>query len=101
METNVTLEFLPEERRKTVTLHILDDLLLDDGEILNVILTTTDPQVMIGRDNVTVTILDTDCKLASIFMHSAPIEKNNHTLRMYEWINILHVFEWLFCNTDC
>ena len=73
METKITLEFLPEERRKTVTLSILDDLLLDDGDMLNVILTTTDPQVTIARDNVTVTIVDTDCKFASIFMHSVPI----------------------------
>lgn len=60
--TNLTLEFLPGERRKTVTLSILDDLLLDDGEMFNVILTTPDPEVTTARDNVTVTILDVDCK---------------------------------------
>lgn len=62
VETNLTLEFLPGERRKTVTLSILDDLLLDDGEMFNVILTTPDPEVTTARDNVTVTILDIDCK---------------------------------------
>lgn len=60
--TNLTLEFLPGERRKTVTLSILDDLLLDDGEMFNVILTTPDPEVTTARDNVTVTIVDVDCK---------------------------------------
>lgn len=60
--TNLTLEFLPGERRKTVTLSILDDLLLDNGEMFNVILTTPDPEVTTARDNVTVTIVDTDCK---------------------------------------
>ena len=62
METDFTLEFLPGESFKTVSISILDDFFLEDEEILYLLLTTTDPQVDIINENVTLTIVDTDSK---------------------------------------
>ena len=60
-QVNTTLQFLPGESSKTVTLTIMNDLLLEE-EVLYVSLSARDSGIHVTRENATVTIIDTDCK---------------------------------------
>ena len=61
-QVNTTLQFLPGESSKTITLTIMNDLLLEEEEVLYVSLSARDSAIHVTRENATVTIIDTDCK---------------------------------------
>lgn len=60
---NTTLHFLPGERSKTVVVILLNDSLLEEEETFSVSVSVDDVNVTVARNNASVTIVDTDCKL--------------------------------------
>ena len=59
-EMNSTLRFLPGERRKVISLTILDDLLLEENEVFNVLISADDDRVAVARGNSSIIITDSD-----------------------------------------
>ena len=55
-----TLTFVPGQTTASVSVSIVDDSNIEDTEMFSATLTTTDPNVVIGADTATVTILDDD-----------------------------------------
>lgn len=60
MELDGTLNFLPGEKTKVITIGILDDLFLEENETFHVSISTDNEGVRVARSNATVIIRDTD-----------------------------------------
>lgn len=63
VEINSSLQFSAGERRKVVTLTILNDLLLEKEEEFYVSISVgSENNITVARKNATVTVVDTDSK---------------------------------------
>jgi uncharacterized delta-60 repeat protein len=62
--TNIVLNFAPGESNKTVTIRILDDILIEGDETVNLVLTNATAGASLGTNSATtLLILDDDCSI--------------------------------------
>ena len=60
--TSIDVTFIPGQTTATVEVPITDDSVSEDTEMFSAVLSTTNPNVMLGEDTASVTILDDDSK---------------------------------------
>ena len=70
MTTDLTFNSTNAAIPQTVTIPILDDLLLEDSEVFNVTLTTNNSNVIFLPELTTVTIQDVESKLKEEINHT-------------------------------
>ena len=80
MTADLTFNSTNAATPQTVTITILDDLLLEDSEVFNVTLTTNNSNITFLPDLATVTIEDVESKLK---------EEINHTVVGCSWLRTL------------